>query len=333
MTGKKVLVSVSASFENKEDLFKTLKKYSPYNDEHFAYWGEFAFTTEIMPDCDAILVLNTPHETIRTFCDPQKVIAFMMEPGVKKIHPWMFKRLDQYSRVYSPIEQSKNTIRSHGFLGWYFEQDYNYLNSLKVPEKPRLISCIASNLSQLKGQQLRVNFVNKLKKELHQIEFFGKGSHFLTDKMKGLLPYRYSISIENTSAPDYFTEKINDCFLTYTVPIYYGCRNINRYFPEKSFIQINIEKPDIAIEKIRSVLNEDDWNSRFEAVCEARHLVLEKYQPLAGAAHVLRQIQSGSEKRIIVLKPVKIHPLKRILSSFYKLVNQNDFFKLHRLIL
>ncbi len=89
----------------------------------------------------------------------------------------------------------------------------------------------------------------------------------------------------------------------------------------------------MAIEKIRSVLNEDDWNSRFKAVCEARHLVLEKYQPLAGAAHILRQIHSRSEERDIVLKPVKIHPLKKMLSSFYKLINQNDFFKLQAMFL
>ena len=313
MTSEKMIVCVTASFENKEELFTTLKKYSQYNDEHFAYWEKFAFTPEIMPDCDAILVFNTPHETIRTFCDPQKVIAFMMEPGIRKFHPWMFKRLEQYSRVYSPVEQSINTTQSHGFLGWYFEQDYNYLNSLEVPDKTRMISCIASNLSQLKGQGLRVNFVNRLKKELHQIEFFGKGSQFLPDKMKGLLPYRYSISIENTSANDYFTEKINDCFLTYTVPIYYGCKNINRYFPEKSLIQINIENPDMAIEKIKSVLTEDDWNNRFEAICEARHLVLEKYQPLAGAASILQELQTESEKRKLVLKPVKVNPLKKIL--------------------
>lgn len=320
MIKDKVIVCVSASFEPKDKLLSTLKKYSQHADESFAYWEQFAFTTELLPECDAILVFNTPFENINTKTDPGKVMAFMMEPGDKYLHPWMFKGLEQYSKVYSPIQRSANTVRSHGFLGWYFQQDHNYLKGLAVPDKSKLMSCIASNLDHLKGHQRRLDFINELKQHFPKIDFFGKGDHFLPDKMDGLLPYRYSIAIENTSANDYFTEKINDCFLSYTVPIYYGCKNISKYFPERSFIAINIENKTRAIEKINEVMEEDNFQSRLPYVIEARELVLNKYQPLAGAANIFRQIQA-SEKKTIVLKPVQPGILERIKKGLTKFLN------------
>ena len=42
--------------------------------------------------------------------------------------------------------------------------------------------------------------------------------------------HRYHICIENTSSKNYFTEKIIDCFLFRTIPIYWGCPNIGDYF-------------------------------------------------------------------------------------------------------
>jgi hypothetical protein len=320
MTKNKTIVCVSASFEKKEELFSTLKKYGQSADDHFTFLDEFAFTTDILPECDALVIFNTPGENIQTLCYPENVIAFMMEPGLRREHPWMFKGLKQYQKVYSPIQQSAHTIQSHGFLGWYFKQDYTYLKNLTLPEKTKAISCIASNLKQLEGHRLRLNFIKILQQRFSQMDFFGKGSNFLEDKMNGLLPYRYSIAIENTSQPDYFTEKINDCFLTYTVPFYYGCRNIGRYFPERSYIQIDIANPELAIRKIESVLTNDDWEKRLDAVKEARQLVLNKYQPLAGAADALRQIKISSEKKMIILKPVKTDLLKRIRTALNNLV-------------
>jgi hypothetical protein len=238
-----------------------------------------------------------------------------MEPGVYAENPWMFKGLQQYASVYSPLNNSSNTILSHGFLGWHVLTDWTELSGFAVPEKEKMISCIASKLQQFKGHRLRHNFINILQKEIPSIDFFGKGSNYIPDKMDGLLPYRYSIAIENTAAPYYFTEKITDCFLAYTVPVYYGCKNIGKYFPEKSFIWIDIGEPVKAVAKIRQIIEQDDWQERVSALQEARVLVLNKYQPLAAAAGILRQIQT-SKKQQIRLKPVPDRLLRKIKNLF-----------------
>jgi hypothetical protein len=321
MTKDKIIVCVSASFEQKDDLLITLKKYAQYSDQQFACWDGFAFTTELLPECDALLVFNTPAEIIQTRCYPENTVAFMMEPGIPGKHPWMFKRLEQYHQVYSPIKQSANTTLSHGFLGWHFRQDYNFLKNLAIPVKNKAISCIASDLKQLEGHRLRLNFIKILRQQLPQVDMFGRGINFLPDKMDGLLPYRYSVAMENTSEPYYFTEKINDCFLAWTIPVYYGCRNIGQYFPEKSFIQLDINEPDLAIKKIETLLADDDWESRVNALREARELVLERYNPLAGAANILRQQGTRSEKKKVIIKPVYSGLLNKITNAFNKFSN------------
>ena len=54
-----------------------------------------------------------------------------------------------------------------------------------------------------------------------------------------LFDWMFHIAIENVSRDDYFTEKLLDCFLTRTVPIYWGCPNISNYFDAEGIIHIN----------------------------------------------------------------------------------------------
>ena len=52
-------------------------------------------------------------------------------------------------------------------------------------------------------------------------------------KKEGLLSYQFSIVIENCQENDYFTEKLVDCFVCKTIPIYWGASNIGEYFNVK----------------------------------------------------------------------------------------------------
>ena len=79
------------------------------------------------------------------------------------------------------------------------------------------------------------NSVNGMENEAVQKSL---GFKSIEDKWAGLAPYKYSLAIENAVTPDYWSEKIADCFLTWTLPIYYGCLNLEDYFPKQSFIRI-----------------------------------------------------------------------------------------------
>jgi hypothetical protein len=128
------------------------------------------------------------------------------------------------------------------------------------------------------GHQLRLNLIDFLKKEAFDFDLFGKGIRPIEDKFDALYPYKYSIVIENSIYPHYWTEKIADCFLSWTMPIYYGASNIFDYFPEKSLIWINPKKPKDALQTIKNAIDEKLWNKNIDAIAEARQLVLNKYQ-------------------------------------------------------
>jgi Glycosyltransferase family 10 (fucosyltransferase) C-term len=53
---------------------------------------------------------------------------------------------------------------------------------------------------------------------------------WLPNKSSMLVPFQFSIAMENACRPNYFTEKIVDCFATKTIPIYWGAPNIGEFF-------------------------------------------------------------------------------------------------------
>lgn len=50
---------------------------------------------------------------------------------------------------------------------------------------------------------------------------------------------QYGVVIENFSHRGYFSEKILDCFLMKTIPLYNGCSNIGDFFNEKGIIKFD----------------------------------------------------------------------------------------------
>jgi Uncharacterized conserved protein len=195
------------------------------------------------------------------------------EPIVRKPFPRGLNRVFTHETSSDP-----RAVKAPPVLDWWVGKSWDDLRMHEVPQKTSSLSAIASTKDHIAGHRRRNRFIDILQKEIKDVEIFGAGrSSELADKWDGLAPYRYSIAIENTSKPDYWTEKVADCFMTYTVPIYFGATNLDEYFPRKSFIWIPVCEPETAIEKILQVLRNDDWSERLQAVIEARNLVFESY--------------------------------------------------------
>ena len=65
------------------------------------------------------------------------------------------------------------------------------------------------------------------------------GLHYLgtcENKLQVLKEHRFSLCFENTEMPGYITEKMIDCFVSGTVPIYRGAPDVNDYIPSDAFI-------------------------------------------------------------------------------------------------
>jgi len=112
-------------------------------------------------------------------------------------------------------------------------------NNFKIYNKSKLISFISSNKNICPGHQLRLECVNEISNLKLDVDIFGRGINPIPSKLIGLKDYYYSVTMENDKLPFYFTEKIIDCFLSGTIPIYYGCTNIEKYFNPKGIINFS----------------------------------------------------------------------------------------------
>jgi hypothetical protein len=256
-------------------------------------WEDVQFTAEPVEQCDYVVVLNrVPQETV-VRCPPEHIWAFMQEPPVPEFR-WLRKGFDQYARIYTPdvsLRESR-VIHSHGVMFWHVNRDYDFIRQCPPPEKPKTLSWITSSASRFRGHKRRLAFLRRLQAQV-DFDLWGRGFRPIDDKWDGLAPYRYSMAVENYRGPNYWSEKLADCYLGWVMPIYCGCTNITDYFPKESFVSIDIEDRD-AVKIVQETIKSDLWLRRRDAIAYARELVLQRYQFFPFVTEQIRTFEQTS---------------------------------------
>lgn len=130
-------------------------------------------------------------------------------------------------------------------------------------DKSKLVSFITSNKTITEGHRFRVSCVDALKTNNIEVDIKGVGYDEILGKIEALQDYKFSIAIENGIGDNYFTEKILDCFLTGTIPIYCGCGNIGEFFNVNGIITFNTIDELIGIV---SNIDNQSYDLRIDAV-------------------------------------------------------------------
>lgn len=84
----------------------------------------------------------------------------------------------------------------------------------------------------------------------------------------------FHIAMENCNVKGYFSEKIVDCFIAKTIPIYFGCPNIGDFFHIEGIIVAN------SVDDIINIVNnltESDFYSRMEWMEKNYTIAIENY--------------------------------------------------------
>ncbi len=108
-------------------------------------------------------------------------------------------------------------------------------------DKTAMCSLIASAKRDVAGHKLRHSMVDWVRATGQDVAVMGRGYTPFERKADGLAPYRYSVVIENARETNYFTEKLIDAVLCNTVPIYWGCPNLERFMDPEGIIQCQSE--------------------------------------------------------------------------------------------
>ena len=132
-------------------------------------------------------------------------------------------------------------IGYHGFL--FHEMPSNI--SMFPNKKTKLMSIMVSHKSYTIGHKYRHALVSYILKNNLPIDIWGNGAKFYKQRFpennniygdfKSMAEmcdnYTFTIAIENTCHDHYFTEKIINPFIYHTIPLYWGCKKIEEYFP------------------------------------------------------------------------------------------------------
>jgi Glycosyltransferase family 10 (fucosyltransferase) C-term len=255
------------------------------------------------------LLVTTEPSAVKTYGD-----TFAAQFGwvLTSQEPWALRHP---GRIYS-----QPALRWFYGVGAGYELDHDALAARTPPRKVATISTVCSEKRQTHTlHRTRFDFTARLKAALPELEVFGRGVRDMDDKAEALDHYRYHVAIENHVAPHHWTEKLADAFLGFTLPLYHGCPNAAAYFPEESFIPIDIRDPEAAIATIRRAIREGEYERRLPAVIEARRRVLDHYNLFAvlareiGARHDAGAVEeSGQGDGIIRSRRAfrRRHPLR-----------------------
>jgi hypothetical protein len=273
------------------------------------------YINEPIEDPDFLVVRGKGIVEKRTFHIPrERTLLLTSEPYSVLSYPKAYCR--QFGLVCScqPNLRLTNAIYTPAILPWFVgiafgkEKDsvrltYEELESRPMPDKTKLISVISSNKAFTQGHIDRIRFVEKLRNHYgDRIDFFGRGYRDFADKWDVLAPYKYHIAIENSATRYYWTEKISDCYLTQTYPIYYGCTNICDYFPQRALSTIDIHHFDSAVQTIDQIIEQETFEQRLPELAEAKKSVMRGYNLFNFVAALCERIPfTASEERITLL--------------------------------
>lgn len=174
---------------------------------------------------------------------------------------------------------------TNGGVTYWLDKTYDELKALTYPRKNKLISCIVSN-----KHSHRRKYIQDLFKYNPNIDMYGRGhdaSHYGDSykgelnyngkcKFQGLVDYAYSIVLENSAQKNYWTEKLADAYLAWCVPIYWGCPNIDDFFPKGSYRLLDFESRN-PIKEITKVATVPITNEEIELLHTCRELILDEY--------------------------------------------------------
>ena len=284
--------------------------------------GKVTFTTDAVNEADLAVIVNFSPYNLKM--KAKEVWIFHQKPGNCKYFGHWQKAYPFADRVFgswNPLNERKkgslkNLSREQASIFWQCPNSYDYYKNLHHPEKTFALSAITSSKKNFEGHKERLEFLFNLKEELknteYNFEIKGRGISEFNSKDEILIPSRYTLAIENTSEPHYFTEKITDAFFFNSMPIYFGAPNIFEYFPKNSLIQLEDLDVKKAKEIIKFTIDNNLYEKNYQNILMAKNMVLNKYNFFMNLIEKIAEfdIQNKPMKEIFIPKRHQMkHPV------------------------
>lgn len=206
------------------------------------------------------------------------IIYLQVEPeAVIPYRDYLLKNWNLYFKIFTYdhvlLEKCPNAVK------YIFGSNTIGYIPKNISKKEFKISSLTGDKDSLIGHRLRKTLYNNQSMFPDNFVFFAshkattltitdKNPKIYDSKIPLFETFQFSIVIECSQQHNYFTEKLIDCLLTKTIPVYWGCPNIGEYFDTTGWIFFN----DLDIPK----LTPDHYNKYIDIV-EKNNLTSIKY--------------------------------------------------------
>jgi hypothetical protein len=194
---------------------------------------------------DFFIVVNGLNDTSNAF-DPSRTLYFLMEPEKNEITKMSaLEFVTQVKPMFVGLHKTAlNLVEPHV---------KNVNSNIVLGTKRKALSVIISNRYIDPGHKYRIDLVRLLDdmsedERGYPLHIYGKCKDLKFRNYHGELPehnkdaglndYMYHLNVENHYIENYITEKLWDPIFCQTLCFYFGCPNVNRYVPEKAYIQL-----------------------------------------------------------------------------------------------
>lgn len=272
-------------------------------------WGDCEFHINTpLTHCDAWIVIEGLHGPQATRCPQENVVFVGEEHHEVKTYPQAF--LDQFGLVRACAGSATGHRVDIGCLPlpWHVgirrsnnqcTLTYDDFVNMQPPAKTRVMGTVCSNKKMTRGHIIRSAFVKAYKSRYaDELDAYGELYGKADDKWQAIEPARFQLVIENGVHDHYWTEKLADAWLGWSYPIYWGCPNLESYFPSGSFARFDATDVNAGVAQVHQIIARGVSDAQRDAMHEARRLVLEKYNTFAILADIAAKLPGGQVKDV-----------------------------------
>lgn len=282
-------------------------------------WGNsHFFVNEEVEACDWWFIshISALQKEESAFCDPKHLVFLSMEPTEWSTPKAFYSQFSQVVLCDRRIRH-RRVIHKNATTWWVginvefdsghkistkISEDYDSFKRISPPQKETRISIVTSKNNSFPGHAKRLDFLDRLMNHpvSKYIDYFGGYHRPVADKLEAIAPSKYHLALENSVVPDYWSEKFTDPLLGFALPVYYGCPNIDQYFPEGSYISIDIDDFETSVRILEELIWKDPYESHLPAIHEARNLVLDRYNIFQLMSDICKATAGAKFERCVV---------------------------------
>jgi len=221
----------------------------------------FKWETGNIKVSDHVFFTDYQLEKVTRLKSGQKKVAWLIEPKaiVPEVYTYIESNFNNFDYVLTFDRELLSKIDNGLFCpyGTYWVDDkVNYT-------KTKNLSIIASGKNAVIGHKMRHETIHYLG---HKMDVYGRGYNPVQSKNEALDQYYYSIVIENSIQDSYWTEKLLDCFMTKTIPVYWGTKDVVNFFDKDGIIFFNDINHLESLTKLSQDYVREYYNQHLDAI-------------------------------------------------------------------